>query len=244
MAIYTIVPLHLGDITRPRSNMIYGYGGEEMQDFPLIAYYLEGEHKILVDTGGSAPESAQGQKAAPYKRLPGQELNAALGSIGVSADDIEYVVFTHLHWDHAGNNHIFDKAKFFCQKIEYDSLIDPECEKIGYDMDYVLGFDYELIDGDVELFGGISVILAPGHTRGMQCVAVETGAGIVVLTGDLVTLRASLEYDPPRFNALLYNDSAASLAQTSLNKVLSKSELVLPGHDADVFTPGMGLHPI
>ena len=126
MAIYTILPLHLGDITRPRSNMIYGYEGKEMQDFPLIAYYLEGEHKILVDTGGSAPGSAQGQRAAPYKRLPEQELDAALGSIGVSADDVEYVVFTHLHWDHAGNNHLFSNAKFFCQKIEYDSLIDPE----------------------------------------------------------------------------------------------------------------------
>ena len=241
MAIYTIVPLHLGDITRPRSNMIYGYDGNEVQDFPLIAYYLEGEHRILVDTGGSDPGSAQGQRAAPYRRSQEQELSAALGRIGVSADDVEYVVFTHLHWDHAGNNHLFGKAGFFCQKIEYDSLIDPQCEKIGYDMDYVLGFDYELIDGDKEIFSGISVILAPGHTRGMQCVAVETDAGKIVLTGDLVTLRASLKYDPPRFNALLYNDSAAGIAQTSLDKVLSTSELVLPGHDADVFTPGMGL---
>ena len=238
---YTITPLHLGDITRPRSNMIFGYDGKEVLDFPLIAYYLDGERKILVDTGGSAPDSAQGRKVAPYIRTPEQELEAALGNIGVSAQDVEYVVFTHLHWDHAGNSNLFPNAKFICQKIEYESLTDPDCEKTGYDLEYVLGFDYELVDGDVELFDGVSVITAPGHTRGMQCVAVDTGYGKVVLTGDLVTLRASLKYDPPRFNALLFNDSAVGIAQTSLDKVLAISKLVLPGHDAEVFAPGMGL---
>ena len=242
MAIYSITPLHLGDITRPRSNMIFGYDGKEILDFPLVAYYLEGEHKILVDTGGSAPESAQGKRAAPYKRTPEQELDAALRNIGTSAEDIEYVIFTHLHWDHAGNTHMFPNAKLICQKIEYEGLTDPMCEKTGYDLEYVLGFDYELIDGDKELFRGVRVITAPGHTRGMQCVVVDTDIGKVVLTGDIVTLRASLKYDPPRFNALLYNDSAVSVAQASLDKVLAISTLVLPGHDAEVFTPGMGLN--
>ena len=241
MSVYTITPLHLGDITRPKSNMIYGYEGKEVQDFPLIAYYLEGEHKILVDTGGSAPESAQGMKAAPYKRSPEQELDAALRNIGISTDEIEYVVFTHLHWDHAGNNHLFPDAKFICQKIEYESLSNPDFEKMGYDLDYVLGFDYELVDGDNELFKGISVILTPGHTRGMQSVAVDTGIGKAILTGDLVTLRESLKYDPPRFNALLYNESAADITQTSLDKALAVSALVFPGHDAGVFDAGMSL---
>ena len=244
MPTYTITPLHLGDITRPRANMIYGYEGTEVLDFPLIAYYLDGEHKILVDTGGSAPDSAQGQRAAPYKRAPEQELGAALIRIGVSPQAVEYVIFTHLHWDHAGNNHLFSSAKFLCQKVEYENLVDPNGEKTGYDLDDVMKYNYELIDGDAELFDGISVLTAPGHTRGMQCVAVDTDSGKVVLTGDLITLRASLKYDPPRFNALLYNDSAAGIAQKSLDKVLAVYGLLLPGHDPDVFAPGMGLIPI
>ncbi|MCL2165342.1 MAG: N-acyl homoserine lactonase family protein [Oscillospiraceae bacterium] len=238
---YNITPLHLGDITRPKSNMIYGYDGTEIQDFPLIAYYLEGEHKILVDTGGSAPDSQAGKRAAPYKRSQKQELDVALRSIGVSAEDIEYVIFTHLHWDHAGNTHLFPRAKLYCRKIEYESLIGPDVDQKGYDIDYLLGFEYDLIDGDKELFEGVTVISAPGHTRGMQCVAVDSGIGKVVLTGDLVTLRESLNYNPPRFNALLYSDTAVSVAQNSLDKILAISDLVLPGHDNSVFTTNMGL---
>lgn len=236
MSLYKITPLHLGDITRPKSNMINGYEGTEVIDFPLIAYYLEGEHKILVDTGGSDLESAQGKKAAPYKRPPEQELDAALKSIGVDPNDIDTVILTHLHWDHAANNHLFPKATLMCQKIEYESLFDPAIDKKGYDMDSVMKFKYELIDGDAVIYDGISTVLTPGHTPGMQCVTVDTELGKVLLTGDLVTLRESLAYDPPRANALLYDDSAIGEMQESLNKILPITRNILPGHDPGVFT--------
>ena len=241
MSLYKIKPLHLGDITRPKSNMIYGYKGTEVLDFPLIAYYLEGEHKILVDTGGSDLESAQGKRAAPYKRPPEQELDAALKGIGVDPGDIDTVILTHLHWDHAANNHYFPNATLMCQKIEYESLLDPNVTKKGYDMENILKFSYELIDGDQQIFDGISVVLTPGHTPGMQSIVVDTDIGKVILTGDLVTLRESLRYDPPRFNALLYDDSALESMYESLNKIIPISRNILPGHDAEVFAPGMGL---
>ena len=234
MSKYEIKPLHLGDITRPKSNMIYGYEGKEVYDFPLIAYYLEGEHRILVDTGGSPPESAMGRKAAPYKRSREQEIDSALGAIGVSPADIEYVILTHLHWDHAANNHFFPNAVLYCQRAELEGLENSENAKKGYDLDYIKGFEYELIDGDKQLFSGVSVILAPGHTPGMQCVAVDTHEGKALLSGDLITLRESLSYDPPRFNALLYSDSAFGLAQESFDKVLAVSKNMFPGHDPGV----------
>ncbi len=241
MSIYKITPLHLGDITRPKSNMIQDYEGAEVLDFPLIAYYLEGEHKILVDTGGSHPESEQGKKAAPYKRPPEQELDAALKAVGVDPADIDTVILTHLHWDHAANNHLLPNAKLMCQKIEYESLFDPYTPKKGYDTDSVLKFTYELLDGDQKVFDGVSVMLTPGHTLGMQSVIVDTEIGKVVLTGDMVTLRESLSYDPPRANALLYDDSAIGIMRESLKKILPISRNILPGHDPSVFSPGMGL---
>lgn len=236
MSLYKIKPLHLGDITRPKSNMIYGYEGAEVLDFPLIAFYLEGEHKILVDTGGSDPDSAQGKKAAPYKRSQRQALDTALKEIGVEPDDIDTVILTHLHWDHAANNHFFSNATLMCQKIEYESLLDPAVAKKGYDMDNVLNFRYELVDGDKQIYDGVSVMLTPGHTPGMQCVVVDTSVGKVLLTGDLVTLQESLAYDPPRANALLYDDAAAGEMQESLNKILPFARNILPGHDPGVFT--------
>jgi glyoxylase-like metal-dependent hydrolase (beta-lactamase superfamily II) len=215
--------------------MIYGYGRREVLDFPLIAYYIEGEHRILVDTGGSHPDSAQGKRAAPYRRRPEQELDAALSAIGVSAKDIDYLILTHLHWDHAGNNHLFTHIPIFCQKLEFDNLIDPAGDRKGYDTDDVLQYSYELVDGDKQLFDGVSVLLAPGHTKGMQCVVVDTEKGKAVITGDLAPLREGLEYDPPRCNALLYSDEAYEQARSSLDKVLSVSRMILPGHDSGVF---------
>ena len=241
MSNYRITPLHLGDITRPKSNMIYGYEGAEVCDFPLVAYYLEGAHKILVDTGGSPPESAQGKRAAPYKRLPEQKLDAALRAIGVDPGEIDTVILTHLHWDHAANNHLFPNATLMCQKIEYESLLDPQVTKKGYDMENVMTFKYALIDGDRQIYEGISAVLTPGHTPGMQSVVVDTDIGRVILTGDLITLRESLSYDPPRFNALLYDDSAVGDMQRSLGRILPISRKILPGHDPGVFAPGFGL---
>jgi glyoxylase-like metal-dependent hydrolase (beta-lactamase superfamily II) len=215
--------------------MIYGYEGKEVLEFPLIAWYLEGERRILVDTGGSPPESAAGKKAMPYQRAPEQEIDKALGAIGVSPDDIECVILTHLHWDHAGNNHFFPHAKLICQMSELGGLSDEENAGKGYDLDYISGFYYTLTDGDEELFDGISVMLTPGHTPGMQCVIVDTEDGKAILTGDLITLRESLGFDPPRFNALLYSDGAFAQAQESLNKALAISRLIYPGHDYEVF---------
>lgn len=241
MSSYKITPLHLGDITRPKANMIFGYDGKEILDFPLIAWYLEGERRILVDCGGSAPDSPAGTKAMPYKRSREQEIDRALDAIGVSTTDIELVILTHLHWDHAANMHFFPRAPVICQMIEFDSLENSENAKMGYDLDYIRRFKYELIDGDEELFSGVSVILAPGHTPGMQCVAVDTDFGKVVLSGDLITLRESLKYDPPRFNALLYSDDAYGQAQNSFDKIMAATDLILPGHDPGVFAPDMGL---
>ena len=237
MSAYKITPLHLGDITRPKSNMIYGYEGSEVLDFPLIAYYLEGEYKILVDAGGSHPDSAPGKKAAPYKRTPEQELDAALRTHGAEPEDIDYVILTHLHWDHAANMHLFPRAPLFCQRLEYEGLGDAENAKKGYDLEYIASFHYEFVDGDKQLFDGISVMLTPGHTPGMQSVIVDTAEGKVVLTGDIVTLRESLAYTPPRFNALLYKDTAAADAQKSLDRILSVSGKIFPGHDPVVFQP-------
>ena len=45
------------------------------------------------------------------------------------------------------------------------------------------GLDFELIDGDHELMPGIQILFTPGHTPGIQSVAVETEAGLAVLTG-------------------------------------------------------------
>jgi glyoxylase-like metal-dependent hydrolase (beta-lactamase superfamily II) len=212
---------------------------DEQGDFPLLAYYLEGAHRILVDTGGNPPEDPYGQKAQPYTRTPEQELPNALRAAGVAPEDIEIVILTHLHWDHAANNHLLPNARFYCQRAEYEFIRNPTPEaSMGYEFERVRRTAYELVDGDARLFDAVSVLLTPGHTKGGQCVVVDTAEGKVVLTGDLITLRESYRMDPPMPNGLCI-DREAMLE--GLRKVKAVSERILPGHDPGVLLPGGGV---
>jgi N-acyl homoserine lactone hydrolase len=232
MDYYTIQPLRLGTIRRKKENMSYKCGVVDIINFPLISYYLEGaSQKIIVDTGGTPPD---GVKWQPYFRTENESLDKALHNIGVSPEEIDIVILTHLHWDHASNNCLFPKARFIVQKQEYDYLITPEPEaKEGYDLGLVLKTEYELVDGDGTVIPGISVVLAPGHSAGMQCVVVETRAGKYILGGDLVTLFENWEAEPHIPNGVYYD---LNVMLESLEKIDGIHGIVLPGHDQEVFT--------
>ena len=187
-------------------------------------------HKILVDTGGAQPD---GVKWQPYYRTERESLDQALQDIGVSPEEIDMVILTHLHWDHASNNRLFPRARFIVQKKEYDYLMAPEPEvKPGYDLSRVLKTKYELVDGDSDIIPGISVVLAPGHSAGMQCVVVETRAGKYILGGDLITLFENWEAKPHVPNGVHYD---LKTILESLDKIDRIQGAVLPGHDQEVF---------
>jgi N-acyl homoserine lactone hydrolase len=231
MNTYTIRPLRLGTIKRKKENMSYKCGITDIFDYPLISYYLEGAgHKIIVDTGGTPPD---GVKWQPYFRNENETLDKALQGIGESTREIDMVILTHLHWDHASNNYLFPQARFMAQKKEYDYLNNPEPEtKTGYESNLALKTHYELVDGDHDIISGISVVLAPGHSIGMQCVVVETRAGKYILGGDLVTLLENWEASPHVPNGVFYD---LNMMLESLEKIDRLHGIVLPGHDQEVF---------
>jgi glyoxylase-like metal-dependent hydrolase (beta-lactamase superfamily II) len=229
---YRITPLQLGTIWRKKTNMAYGCGINDVLPFPIIAYYLESVDKsrrILVDTGGSAPGN---KKWMPYERPVEQNIDAALAAIGIKPNDIDTVILTHLHWDHASNNGLFGNAKFYVQKKEYEQISDPAVTEIpGFIVPLVRQTRYELLDGDVELTDGISVSLTPGHTRGHQCVLVDTEAGVHIIGGDLVTLLENWTHEPKIPTGGYYD---LGVITESMNKLAHVKGLMLPGHDFEV----------
>lgn len=248
MSQYTIHPLCLGYITRPKKNFFEDYTGTEIEPFPINAFYLtDGIHKIVVDNGGCSPELTglpRGVAGKPYTRSKDQIIDAALKNIGVDIREVEAVLFTHLHWDHAFNTHLFPSStRLICQKRELESLDDPDepSNKIGYVRDYLSRFTYELIDGDTEIFPGLSVLYTPGHTIGCQSIAVDTELGTVIITGDLIPLQESWYNDPPKGNGLCYNEISRDNMHRSMEKLRRISTKILTGHDNAVFGPGMGL---
>ena len=223
---YTITPLRLGTITRKKSNMVYG-ADDTPTEFPLIAFLLEGfGRKLLVDTGGSPPD---GTRWMPYVRRPEEALPAALAAAGTAPGEIDAVIFTHLHWDHAGGNAALPRARFYAQRAEFEPV--AAGEQPGYERALVLRARYLLLDGDTDdVFPALSVLLTPGHSAGSQCVVAETADGPAVLAGDLIPTYENLERNLPNGG---HDDLAVISA--SMARVRALGLPIIPGHDAALF---------
>ena len=111
-----------------------------------------------------------------------------------SGGQTSIVVNTHLHFDHCGGNHLFAGRPIYVQRRELD-------DALGED-DYTIrewveapGVRYVPVDGELELLPGLRLVPAPGHTRGMQVVVIETGGRPVVVGGDVAVWFGELD-DP------------------------------------------------
>ena len=223
---YSIYPLHLGDLVRQKSNIAYMREPGMKITFPVIAFYLtDGNSKILVDNGGSAPD----HRYQPYTRTPDQEPSVVLRRLGVEPSGITDVILTHLHWDHAGNNALFPNAKFYVQRSELQYAVAPlVIHQTSYDYDLVFKTKYEVLDAEEEILPGISVITTPGHSPGSQSVIVDTIAGRYLIAGDLIGLYECYESNPMIVNGI-HTDLIAYYK--SLAKVKACNCILLPGHD-------------
>jgi N-acyl homoserine lactone hydrolase len=92
------------------------------------------------------------------------------------------VINTHLHFDHCGGNRRFAGTPTYVQRAELEAAAGSDylAEWVHFD-----GESYVEVDGDAQLFDGVSVLLTPGHSPGHQAVVVETAEGIIVLAGDV-----------------------------------------------------------
>ena len=163
-----------------------------------------GKHTILIDTGygSKLDEKARAINAAEE----GNPLLRNLAALGVQPGDITMVIFTHLHFDHAGGSTFFDNgmlkpvfpnAKHFVQRTEWDDATGNIPELMGsYFVNDFLPVEeaglIELIDGDAEILPNIRVRLVGGHTRGQQIVYLGRGDQQAVYLADLCPFPAHL----------------------------------------------------
>lgn len=136
--------------------------------------------------------------AHPFKEE--DAINRQLERLGIKADDVRYVVYSHLHLDHAGGMSYFPKATHIVQKDELRYALFPDrwirpvyCQN---DFKDIHKLDVLEIDGDYDLFGDgtFKLIKAPGHAPGMQCLLVTLPhRGRLILGGDIGHLRDQYE---------------------------------------------------
>ena len=191
MASWVIKVLLYGKITCEKSILTQGLDEDLVIDIPHLGFLLQnGQENLLVDTGTSGSLIVDGKVWGYPVEGGASSVEKELAKHGITPQDISAVVYTHLHFDHAGNCSLFTKAKHMVQKDEWQELLSPPpIARFRGDFDQSVismmeDLDLFLIDGDVELTAGIQLLKTPGHTSGSQAVAVGTDGGDYYITGD------------------------------------------------------------
>jgi len=164
-----------------------------------------GKILILVETGIGGDLDQKFFDYYSVEREPG--LISSLQKLGYQAEEINFVINTHLHFDHCGGNTYknkkgedvptFPKAKYIIQKGEWAYALHPsERDKQSYLKHNFLPLEkyglLQLLDGDREIAEGVEVILIPGHTSSFQCVKVHSEGKVLFFLGDLVPTSAHI----------------------------------------------------
>jgi glyoxylase-like metal-dependent hydrolase (beta-lactamase superfamily II) len=183
--------LYLGKMLVPPEYLFEGI--TEPVETPYCGFLLQnGQDNILVDCGVSEDYFVDGKAFGGFPAEGGSSyVIEALAKHELKPGDIDTVLYTHLHNDHAGTCELFPDARHIFQKDEWSNLLNPlPTQKLRKDYDSGVIPKLEKlctyhIEGDFEIQPGISVYKTPGHTLGHQIITVDTQKGRMVLLGDL-----------------------------------------------------------
>jgi len=128
------------------------------------------------------------------------KLARSLAGLGFSREDVTDVVISHLHFDHCGGCTVnsggklepaFPNAVYYVQKDNLETALNPNRrEKASYLAENFVPLTdsgvLKTVQGRVELFPGVELIPASGHTSGHQIVKVNSERGVVVFCADLI----------------------------------------------------------
>jgi glyoxylase-like metal-dependent hydrolase (beta-lactamase superfamily II) len=197
---------------------------------------------ILVETGAGEKWDAKRRDIFAIEAPP--RLLDRLAEHGVTPEQIDYVVNTHLHFDHCGWNTrlmngravpTFPNARYIVQKGELEHAKRPnERDRASYITDNLLPVEaagqWWLLEGEREIVPGVELIRAPGHTADMQCVILRGGGKAAFLFADLVPTTAHL---PPSWimGYDLYPMTTLENKKKWISEVARQGWLALFGHD-------------
>ena len=220
------------------------------------------EHRILVETncvvvrtptslglidcgyGSKAPDKIRRR----YAMEEGAPLVRNLKAHQIAPDDIDWVILTHLHFDHAGGctyrdkNHrlrpTFSRARHYVQRVEWDDGVGDVPELAGsYFQDDFLPLAetglLQWVNCQSEVEPGVTVSLTGGHTRGHQMVKLKSEGKSAIYAADLCPTVAHLQ----TFWTLAYDQFpliVRRLKPSLIRDIVDHERLMLFSHDPNV----------
>lgn len=182
---YKVKPIVLLTSVADKSSFTYmAFAGVTMK--LDVAYFIiegtpNGSGKVLVDTGTYAESM---RKYWPGEAEDIQSFEDSLQKEGMTVDDVDIIVQTHLHHDHCVNTSKCKNAEVYVQEAEWAFAHAPHpLQAQYYPKELYEGWKLRLIRGDYELFPGLRILHTPGHTPGTQSLAIDTDNGMAVIPG-------------------------------------------------------------
>ncbi|MGQ9707172.1 MAG: MBL fold metallo-hydrolase [bacterium] len=197
-----------------------------------------GRHRILVDCGLGLICNKIGIKATG-----GTDLKEEIKGVGFKLSDIDIVIITHLHFDHAGyilNENgvpLFEDATYYIQKQEFDDAINNnEITVKSYINESFKGLmrskQLKLINGDYMASFGVRLWLSGGHTSGHQMVLVKSRGDGLLFCGDIIPTKHHIKLD--MYSAYdLFPLSVLSMKKRIIKLVRKHNWYIAFSHDPD-----------
>lgn len=213
--------------------------GGDLHDGPMpLNYYVwvlrNARRTVVVDTGFD-------ERGA---RLRGRQLlhpvKQGLEALSIDHSAISDVIITHMHYDHAGNNHLFPNATFHLQDAEM-AYATGRCMchsymRHAYELEDVTAMVRRVHHGNVRfhdgvdgIYPGITVYRIGGHARGLQSLKVKTQRGDVVLASDATHHYA--HFRTRRVFPIVDNVADVLEGYDLLERLASSPNHIIPGHD-------------
>lgn len=228
------IPVGFFVIKHPKGNVLYDTGNND---------------KIIKDPSYWGPLF----KALKPVNTPDVAIDVQLKKIGLTPDDIKYVVVSHMHLDHGGNVAKFPNSTLVIQRDEIYYAMWPDEPFTG---PFIPGdaavlrsktgagkpnaMKMLILDNeDKDLFGDGSVVVksARGHTKGHQMMVIRLKkTGTIILTGDNVYFRENVEKSIPP-NLVLAYDPAGIMRAYEYIRYMQASEKAdfFTSHDPEAF---------
>jgi N-acyl homoserine lactone hydrolase len=218
----------------------------EWGEIPTHAVLIEHpEGRILWDTGVPRDWASRWEASGMHNYFPVKTdplgdsgfLDSSLAQLGLEPADIDLLILSHLHLDHAANARLFDngKTRIVANRKELDGIRGIVGESSGGHLkaDFE-GLHIGAIEGDTEIVPGVSVIDTPGHTWGTMSLQVDLPEdGTKIFTSDAVYLKDS--FGPPAVGAaIVWNNLLWLESVEKLRRIVEQTDAeIIFGHESE-----------
>lgn len=238
--VYEAYAVKMGSTNRDaKSNFLWS---EDIHDTQMpLDYFIwvlkSEDHIVVVDTAFSTESGNR------RNRVLDVTPEAAVQALGIHPDEVDDLILTHLHYDHAGGLNCFPQAPIHIQETEVSyatgKYMTHKSLNHFFEIDDVTSLIHNVYAGRVRfhdgvgnLSTGLSVHRIGGHTDGLQAVRVHTQRGWVVLASDaLHYYRNFIEKNP--FPAI-FNVGDMLEGYEKLLMLADSENHIIPGHDPQV----------